>query len=352
MSKYNNTRLLQALKRQAIDVPPVWLMRQAGRYLPEYRALRAKAGDFMTLCQTPQLATEVTLQPLRRFDLDAAILFSDILTLPHALGLGLSFQEGEGPQFAKRIETLRDVKALPPIEVEEDLSYVLEAIRMIQEELHGSVPLIGFAGSPWTVACYMIEGSGHKNFINARKMAYQAPEVLTALLEKLITATTAYLKEQILAGVDVVMLFDTWGGLLTPEYYRAFSLTPMQKIVTNLKADAHTANTPIILFSKGAAVNLESMADSGVDALGIDWATDLSLARQRVGGKVCLQGNLDPALLFSTPEKIQSAVKTVLNEWGQHPGLIVNLGHGIEQHTPIENVQALIAAVHGASYSS
>ncbi|MCD6046076.1 MAG: hemE [Gammaproteobacteria bacterium] len=346
MTQYNNTRLLQALKRQPVDVPPVWLMRQAGRYLPEYRALRTKAGDFLTLCQTPQLATEITLQPLRRFDLDAAILFSDILTIPHAMGLGLSFQEGEGPQFAKRIETARDVKALPILEVEENLDYVLEAVRMIQQELQGRVPLIGFAGSPWTVACYMIEGSSHKNFINARKMAYQAPEVLTALLEKLITATTAYLKGQILAGVDVVMLFDTWGGLLTPAHYPLFSLTPMQKIITNLKADPNTANTPIILFSKGAVSHLEVMADSGADALGLDWTSALSAARTRVGAKVCVQGNLDPALLFSTPEKIKAAVKSVLNEWGPHPGLIVNLGHGIEQHTPIENVQALIAAVH------
>ncbi len=346
MTLYNNTRLLQALKRQPVDVPPVWLMRQAGRYLPEYRSLRTKAGDFLTLCQTPQLATEVTLQPLRRFDLDAAILFSDILTIPHAMGLGLSFQEGEGPQFERHIETMRDVKALPILEVEEDLNYVLDAVYMIQEELRGSVPLIGFAGSPWTVACYMIEGGSHKNFINARKMAYQAPEVLTALLEKLTIATIAYLKGQILAGVNVVMLFDTWGGLLTPEYYQSFSLVYMQKIIARLKADASTANTPIILFSKGAAVNLEAMADSGVDALGVDWSIDLSSARKRVGAKVCLQGNLDPALLFSTPEKIRVAVKSLLNEWGAHPGLIVNLGHGIEQHTPLENVQALIAAVH------
>lgn len=346
MTKYNNIRLLQALKRQPVDVPPVWLMRQAGRYLPEYRALRTKAGDFMTLCQTPQLATEVTLQPLRRFDLDAAILFSDILTIPHAMGLGLSFQEGEGPQFEKRIETLRDVKALPELEVDEDLNYVLEAVRMIQQELNGKVPLIGFAGSPWTVACYMIEGSGHKNFINARKMAYQAPEVLTALLEKLTIATTAYLKGQILAGVNVVMLFDTWGGLLAPAYYQSFSLASMQKIIANLKADPHTANTPIILFSKGAAIHLEAMAESGADALGVDWTIELSMAQERVGAKVCLQGNLDPALLFSTPEKIRAAVKALLSDWGQRPGLIVNLGHGIEQHTPIENVQALIAAVH------
>jgi uroporphyrinogen decarboxylase len=346
MTQYNNLRLLQALKRQSVDVPPVWLMRQAGRYLPEYRALRSKAGDFLTLCQTPSLAMEITLQPVCRFDLDAAILFSDILTIPHAMGLGLSFQEGEGPQFEKRIETLRDVNALPILEIEKDLSYVLEAVRLIQQELQGRVPLIGFAGSPWTVACYMIEGSGHKNFINARKMAYQAPEVLTALLEKLTIATTAYLKGQILAGANVVMLFDTWGGLLTPAYYQSFSLAYMQKIIAHLRDDANTANTPIILFSKGAAVNLEAMADSGADALGIDWTTDLSSARKRVGAKVCLQGNLDPALLFSTPEKIYAAVKSLLKEWGSHPGLIVNLGHGIEQHTPLENVAALIAAVH------
>lgn len=347
MTQYQNTRLLQALKRQPVDVPPVWLMRQAGRYLPEYRALRAKAGDFLTLCQTPSLATEITLQPVRRFDLDAAILFSDILTIPHAMGLGLSFQEGEGPQFAKRIATIADVKALPMLAVEKDLNYVLDAVRLIKQELHDRLPLIGFAGSPWTVACYMIEGSGHKNFIHARQMAYQAPEVLTALLEKLVLATTAYLKGQILAGVDVVMLFDTWGGLLTPAHYRTFSLAAMQKIIAHLKADPHTADTPIILFSKGAAIHLEAMADSGAEALGVDWTIDLSAARERVGAKVCLQGNLDPALLFSTPEKIQAAVKALLKDWESDPGLIVNLGHGIEQHTPLENVQALIAAVHG-----
>lgn len=343
----NNTRLLQALKKQPVDVPPVWLMRQAGRYLPEYRALRAKAGDFLTLCQTPSLAAEVTLQPLRRFDLDAAILFSDILTIPHAMGLGLSFQEGEGPQFAKRIATLRDVEILPIPKMEKDLNYVLETIQLIQKDLQGRVPLIGFAGSPWTVACYMIEGASHKNFLHARTMAYQSPEILTALLEKLTLATIAYLKAQIVAGVNVVMLFDTWGGLLTPEYYCSFSLSTMQKIIAALKADPSTAHTPIILFSKGAAVNLEAMADSGADALGIDWMTSLSAARQRVGHKVCLQGNLDPALLFSTPEKIRAAVKALLNDFGSHPGLIVNLGHGIEQNTPIENVHALVEAVHG-----
>ncbi len=346
MTQYNNTRLLKALKRQTVDVPPVWLMRQAGRYLPEYRALRAKAGDFLTLCQTPQLATEVTLQPLQRFDLDAAILFSDILTIPHAMGLGLSFEEGEGPCFKKRIETLRDVKSLPIPEVEDELGYVPEAVRMIQHELQGRVPLIGFAGSPWTVACYMIEGRSHKNFITARKMAHQAPEILTALLEKLMKATTAYLKGQILAGVDVVMLFDTWGGLLTPAHYELFSLSSMQKVVANLKSDPSTAHIPIILFSKGAAIHLEAMAQSGADALGVDWTVALSAARERVGATICLQGNLDPALLFSTPQKIRLAVKNLLDEWGSHPGLIVNLGHGIEQDTPIENVQALVSAVH------
>lgn len=344
--KTKNTRLLQALNLQAVDVPPVWLMRQAGRYLPEYRELRTKAKNFLTLCQTPELATEVTLQPLRRFDLDAAILFSDILTIPHAMGLGLSFQEGEGPQFAKRIETMNDVNALPIPDTEGALNYVVQAVQLIQQELDGRVPLIGFAGSPWTVACYMIEGSGHKNFITARKMAYQAPEVLNALLSKLTQATTLYLKGQILAGVNVVMLFDTWGGLLTPPYYQQFSLSYMQQIIHNLKADPQTAHIPIILFSKGATVNIEAMGHSGANGLGIDWTVSLSEMRARVGAKICLQGNLDPAILFSTPKIIGAAVRDLLNEWGAHPGLIVNLGHGIEQHTPIENVQALIEAVH------
>lgn len=344
--KIKNTRLLQALHLEPVDVPPVWLMRQAGRYLPEYRELRTKAKNFLTLCQTPELAMEVTLQPLKRFDLDAAILFSDILTIPHAMGLGLSFQEGEGPQFAKRIETMKDVEALPIPDTEDALHYVVQAVQLIQQELNGRVPLIGFAGSPWTVACYMIEGSSHKNFITARKMAYQAPEVLNALLTKLVTATTQYLKGQILAGVNVVMLFDTWGGLLTPDYYQRFSLSYMKQIVTNLKADPQTAHIPIILFSKGASVNLEAMAQSGANGLGIDWTVSLSDMRERVGSKVCLQGNLDPAVLFSTPQIVQATVRKLLDEWGAHPGLIVNLGHGIEQHTPIENVQALVEAVH------
>lgn len=346
-----NTRLLQALNLQAVDAPPVWLMRQAGRYLPEYRALRAKAGNFLTLCQTPELATEVTLQPLKRFDLDAAILFSDILTIPEAMGLGLSFQEGEGPHFERRIETLKDVDKLPIPDTENALNYVVKAVQLIQQELNGRVPLIGFAGSPWTVACYMIEGNSHKNFITARKMAYQAPEVLSALLDKLVIATTHYLKGQILAGVDVVMLFDTWGGLLTPAYYRAFSLASMQKIIANLKSDPTTQHIPLILFSKGALTNIDAMVKSGAQGLGIDWTVSMREMRERVQGKVCLQGNLDPAILFSTPQIVQAAVRELLNEWGPHPGLIVNLGHGIEQHTPIENVQAFIEAVHAGRLS-
>ncbi len=341
-----NTRLLNALNREAVDVPPVWLMRQAGRYLPEYRELRAKAKDFLTLCQTPELACEVTLQPLRRFDLDAAILFSDILTIPHAMGLGLSFQEGEGPQFAKRIATLQDVTALPIPDPNQELKYVMQAVELIQRELQGRIPLIGFAGSPWTVACYMIEGSSHKNFITARQMLYQAPDVLTALLDKLTTATILYLKAQIAAGVNVVMLFDSWGGLLSPDKYQQFSLRFMQTIIAELKTDVKTAAIPVILFSKGASANIEHMAETGAAALGIDWTVSLKEMQQRVGNKVCLQGNIDPAALFGSPDSVYKTVRQLLTTWGNAPGLIVNLGHGIEQHTPIDSVAAMVAAVH------
>ncbi len=346
-----NDRLLRALKREPLDRPPLWLMRQAGRYLPEYRALRKEAKSFMTLCQTPDLAAEVSLQPLRRFDLDAAILFSDILTLPDAMGLGLSFKEGEGPQFAKTIRTLADVQALPVPDPEQKLKYVMQAVQLIQKELAGSLPLIGFAGSPWTVACYMIEGQGHKNFISARQMAYQAPEVLQALLDKLVEATHLYLSAQIAAGVDVVMLFDSWGGWLSPEHYQQFSLAAMNRIIALLKSDPLTAATPIILFSKGAGAFLESMSLSGADALGVDWTQSLSAARVRVGDRVCLQGNLDPALLLSSPEKVQAAMYALLDDWGPHPGLIANLGHGIEQTTPIENVSALVEALKSYSFT-
>lgn len=337
--------LIRALLQQPVERTPVWIMRQAGRYLPEYRATRNKAGNFLTLCKTPELACEVTLQPLQRFDLDAAIIFSDILTIPDAMGLGLYFVEGEGPKFHKPIKTLTDIKALPIPDPGTDLSYVMSAITLTRRELKDKVPLIGFAGSPWTLACYMMEGGGSKEFRQVKTLLYQEPKALHHLLNTLTKATILYLNAQIAAGAQVIMLFDTWGGLLTTETYQHFSLNYMTEIVTNLNRQG----VPVILFTKGGNMWLEKIAMSGCDAIGLDWTIDIGLARQRLNNKVALQGNMDPAVLFANPETIRNEVMNILQSYSSGSGHVFNLGHGVSQFTSPENVKIFVDAIHELS---
>lgn len=337
--------LIRALLQQPVERTPVWMMRQAGRYLPEYRATRSKAGNFLSLCKTPELACEVTLQPLQRFDLDAAIIFSDILTIPDAMGLGLYFVEGEGPKFHKPIKTLTDIKALPIPDPGTDLSYVMSAITLTRSELKDKVPLIGFAGSPWTLACYMMEGGGSKEFRQVKTLLYQEPKALHHLLNTLTKATILYLNAQIAAGAQVIMIFDTWGGLLTTETYQHFSLNYMTEIVTNLNRQG----VPVILFTKGGNLWLEKIAMSGCDAIGLDWTIDIGLARQRLSNKVALQGNMDPAVLFANPENIRNEVMNILQSYGSGSGHVFNLGHGVSQFTSPENVKIFIDAIHELS---
>jgi uroporphyrinogen decarboxylase len=337
-------RLLAALKRQPVDRTPVWIMRQAGRYLPEYRATRAQAGSFMQLCKNPELATEVTLQPLARFDLDAAIIFSDILTIPDAMGLGLSFTTGEGPTFAHPIRNNHDIDKLYLPDPENELRYVMDAIRLTKQALANRVPLIGFAGSPWTLACYMVEGGASKNFGVVKGLLFNEPASMHQLLQLLADAASAYLSAQIKAGADVVMLFDTWGGILAPHHYREFSLRYMQMVVHYLQ-QAH-ADTPVILFTKGGGAWLADMAATGATALGLDWTTDLSHARAQVGDQVALQGNLDPCLLYATPNTIRAAVQQTLQSFGAGSGHIFNLGHGILPDVDPLHLATLINAVH------
>ena len=349
MAELKNDRLLRALLRQPVDATPVWIMRQAGRYLPEYRAVREKAGDFKTLCTTPELACEVTLQPLRRFALDAAILFSDILTIPDAMGLGLYFTEGEGPQFKKPVRTAADVAALPVPDPESELKYVMDAVRLIRRELHGQVPLIGFAGSPWTLATYMVEGGGSKDFGLVKSMMFDQPQLMHQLLDVLARAVAAYLNAQVAAGAQALMLFDTWGGVLTPRDYREFSLRYMERIIQSLTREHEGRRVPVILFTKNGGQWLETMADSGADALGIDWTTDLGDARARVGRRVALQGNMDPSLLYASPERLRREVDTILASYGQGSGLVFNLGHGIHPHVQPDKVAVVVDAVHDLS---
>ena len=344
-----NDRLLRALLREPVDRTPVWIMRQAGRYLPEYRATRAKAGSFMTLCTNPELACEVTLQPLARYPLDAAILFSDILVIPHAMGLGLSFEEGEGPRIARPVRSSADVRALPIPDPSVELRFVLDAIARIRRELAGRVPLIGFAGSPWTVATYMVEGGSSRDFARIKGLLQSDPQTLHALLGKLAAATLAYLKAQIAAGVQVVMIFDTWGGVLSAPAYREFSLAYMQAIVAGLAREYGGRRVPVILFTKGGGAWLDRMADTGADALGVDWTTELSVARRLTGDRVALQGNLDPGVLHEPPDVIRSGVARVLQSYGRGHGHVFNLGHGVQPDTNPEHVAAMIAAVHELS---
>jgi uroporphyrinogen decarboxylase len=343
----DNDLFLRALKRQPVDRTPVWMMRQAGRYLPEYRASRAKAGDFLALCRNAELCCEVTLQPLDRFDLDAAILFSDILTIPDAMGLGLRFADGEGPVFDRPLRDVRAIEALGVPDPETELRYVMDAVRTIRGALGRKLPLIGFSGSPWTLATYMVEGKGSRDFMHVKRMMYDAPEALETLLAKLVASVSLYLEAQIRAGADALMIFDTWGGVLSPADYLQFSLEPMAKIVRHLKLIA--PDVPVILFTKNGGQHLEAMVETGCDAIGLDWTTDLATARARVGDRVALQGNLDPLCLLAQPSRIETAVARVLASYGEGPGHIFNLGHGILQQTPPEHALAMVQAVRALS---
>lgn len=349
MSELKNDRFLRALMREPVDVTPVWMMRQAGRYLPEYRATRTKAGSFMDLCMNPSLACEVTLQPLERYPLDAAILFSDILTIPDALGLGLYFEEGEGPKFRKTIDSEADVEALAPLNTESDLGYVLDAVKTIRRELNGRVPLIGFSGSPWTLATYMIEGGSSRDFRKAKTFLYDAPEMMALLLDKLADAVIDYLNAQILAGAQAVQIFDTWGGALSHTAYETYSLAPMQKILNGLIKTHEGRPVPAIVFTKGGGQWLEKMADTGAQGLGLDWTCDLAAARGRVGERVALQGNMDPAILYASPSTIRAEVARILSSFGHGSGHIFNLGHGITPGVDPENAGVFIRSVHELS---
>ncbi|ELX8381015.1 uroporphyrinogen decarboxylase [Providencia vermicola] len=346
MTELKNDRYLRALLRQPVDTTPVWMMRQAGRYLPEYKATRAQAGDFISLCKNTELACEVTLQPLRRFPLDAAILFSDILTIPDAMGLGLYFETGEGPRFKKPITSLSDIKKIPVPDPEMELGYVMDAVRAIRKALNGDVPLIGFSGSPWTLATYMIEGGSSKAFTKIKKMMYGEPNALHLLLDKLADSVILYLNAQIRAGAQSVMIFDTWGGVLTKRDYQQFSLHYMHKIIDGLQRENEGRRVPVTLFTKGGGQWLEEMAATGCDALGLDWTTEIADARRRVGDKVALQGNMDPSMLYAPVPRIEEEVKNILAGFGQGNGHVFNLGHGIHQDVPPEHAGAFVEAVH------
>ncbi|MGT3005680.1 uroporphyrinogen decarboxylase [Pasteurella multocida] len=346
MTALKNDRYLKALLREPVDMTPVWMMRQAGRYLPEYRVTRAVAGDFMSLCRNAELACEVTLQPLRRYPLDAAILFSDILTIPDAMGLGLSFGVGEGPKFAHPIETQRAVQNLPIPDPEGELQYVMNTVRTIRRELKGEVPLIGFSGSPWTLATYMVEGGSSKAFTKIKKMLYAAPQLLHQLLDKLADAVILYLNAQIKAGAQSVMIFDTWGGVLGHREYLDFSLHYMHKIVTGLIRENEGRKVPVTLFTKGGGMWLEAMAETGCDALGVDWTVNLAQAKARVGHKVALQGNMDPSVLYASPARIEQEVRSILADFGEGSGHVFNLGHGIHQDVPEQSPAVFVNAIH------
>ena len=344
-----NDRLIRALLRQPVDMTPIWIMRQAGRYLPEYRELRKQAGDFMTLCKTPELACKVTLQPVDRFPLDAAILFSDILTIPDAMGLGLSIIEAKGPVFERPVRSAEQIRKLGIPDPETDLRYVMDAVRLIRKELDGRVPLIGFSGSPWTLATYMVEGQSSKNFSVIKGMLYDQPAVLHELLDKLADSIALYLNAQIAAGAQTVMIFDTWGGVLTPPAYRKFSLHYMRRIVEQLNREHDGERVPVILFSKGVGDLVNEIADSGCDAIGLDWMQDIAQVRNNIGDKVALQGNLDPAVLYASPEVIRNEVARILEHYGKGSGHVFNLGHGIHPEIDPENVAVLVDAVHELS---
>ncbi len=340
-----NDRLLRALCRLPVDATPVWLMRQAGRYLPEYRRVREQAGDFLTLCKTPELACEVSLQPLQRYPLDAAIVFSDILTIPDAMGLGLSFRENEGPCFARPVREQAQIAALRAPDPGQDLAYVMETIRLVRRELAGRVPLIGFSGSPWTLAAYMVEGRSSRDFPTIKRLMFDRPQWLERMLEVLTESVAAYLNAQVAAGADCVMIFDTWGGVLSGEGYRRFSLEPVRRVIAALRQHH---DRPVILFTKGGGAWLEDMAESGCDALGLDWTAAIGDAKRRVGGRVALQGNLDPAALLASDEAIRLEARRILDDFGPGAGHIFNLGHGVLQQTDPDKVAVLVDEVHAA----
>lgn len=344
-----NNSFLKALLRQPTDYTPLWIMRQAGRYLPEYNATRARAGSFLDLCKNPDLATEVTLQPLARFPLDAAILFSDILTIPDAMGLGLYFAEGEGPKLERPLRDEWEVRNLTAPDPTVHLRYVMDAVKQIRRALSGSVPLIGFSGSPFTLACYMVEGGSSDDFRHIKGMLYRRPDLLHRILEVTTEAVIQYLNAQIAAGAQAVMVFDTWGGILTTPAYEEFSLSYLRRIAAGLTREAEGNRVPSIVFTKGGGLWLESIADAGFDAVSLDWTINIADARARIGDRVALQGNMDPSVLFGTPETIQQEVARVLNGFGNHPGHVFNLGHGISRFTPPENVAIMVEAVHNLS---
>jgi uroporphyrinogen decarboxylase len=346
-----NDTFLRALLRQPTEYTPIWLMRQAGRYLPEYNATRARAGSFLALAKSPAYATEVTLQPLDRYPLDAAILFSDILTVPDAMGLGLEFVTGEGPQFARPVRTEADVGRLAVPDIDATLRYVTDAVREIRAALTDAqgrqrVPLIGFSGSPWTLACYMVEGAGSNDFRTVKSMLYARPDLMHRILEVNAKAVAAYLNAQIEAGAQAVMIFDTWGGALADGIYQRFSLHYIEQVVSQLKRQHEGEQVPVITFTKGGGLWLDEIAATGVDAVGLDWTVNLSKARERVGNRVALQGNIDPSVLFAPPSAIRTEARAVLDSFGNHPGHVFNLGHGISQFTPPENVAELVDEVH------
>jgi uroporphyrinogen decarboxylase len=349
--KLLNDTFLRALLRQPTDYTPIWLMRQAGRYLPEYNATRSRAGSFLGLAKSPAYATEVTLQPLERYPLDAAILFSDILTVPDAMGLGLEFVAGEGPKFARPVRTEADVARLAVPDIDATLRYVTDAVREIRKALTDAqgrqrVPLIGFSGSPWTLACYMVEGGGSDDFRTVKSMLYARPDLMQRILEVNAQSVAAYLNAQIEAGAQAVMIFDTWGGALADGIYQRFSLYYIEQVVSQLKRTHDGEKVPVITFTKGGGLWLEEIAATGVDAVGLDWTVNLAKARERVGGRVALQGNIDPSVLFAPPSAIRIEARAVLDSFGNHPGHVFNLGHGISQFTPPENVAELVDEVH------
>jgi uroporphyrinogen decarboxylase len=349
MTKPKNDTFLRALMRQPTEYTPVWMMRQAGRYLPEYNQTRSRAGDFLSLCKNPDLATEVTLQPLARFPLDAAILFSDILTIPDAMGLGLYFAQGEGPKFERPLRNEWEIRSLTVPDPDTHLRYVIDAVVQIRKALNNEVPLIGFSGSPFTLACYMVEGGGSSDFTLVKTMLYSRPELLHHILDVNARAVTAYLNAQIQAGAQAVMIFDSWGGALSHAAYHEFSLAYMHKIIDGLIRTHDGAKVPCVVFTKGGGLWLESIAAAGCDAIGLDWTVDIGEARKRVGDKVALQGNLDPTVLFSNPEVIRAETGKILAGYGKGAGHVFNLGHGISQFTDPNNAAALITAVHELS---
>ena len=347
--KLKNDTFLRALLRQPTEYTPLWMMRQAGRYLPEYCATRKRAGSFLNLCKSPDMATEVTLQPLDRFPLDAAILFSDILTVPDAMGLGLYFSEGEGPKFKRPLNDEAAIKKLHAPDIGKDLKYVTDAVSQIRKALNGRVPLIGFSGSPFTLSCYMVEGGGSDDYARVKTLMYNEPKLMHHVLGITADAVTAYLNAQIEAGAQAVMIFDSWGGVLSHASFHEFSLAYTRRIVDGLIKEKDGVKIPSIVFTKGGGLWIESIADTGCDAVGLDWTMDIGVARQKVGHRVALQGNMDPAVLFAAPDAIRTEVERILGSYGYGSGHVFNLGHGISQHTNPEHAAALVAAVHELS---